>query len=143
MTGDATGLLQKIWSELGIFCRQINRVQVYVTHQPSEATRTQSAGRSPIIGGPRLPPLPSLKSRHHGLETAILRPFRAGSPVDPQTQGDAARLCRYAVPWADMGLPFQGEERGIEAVSVRFQWGQRGTSMGECPADCVRVASDG
>ena len=26
------------------------------------------------------------------------------------TQGGATRLRRYAVPWAGIGLPFQGEE---------------------------------
>ena len=64
------------------------------------------------------------------------RPFRAGYPVVAKTQGGAARLRRYAVPWADMGLPFQGEEPWVEGVSVRVQRGHRGGPlMGECLAD--------
>ena len=46
--------------------------------------------------------------------------------MNPTTQGGATRLRRYAVPWAGIGLPFQGEEHEIEAVSVSVLRSQRG-----------------
>ena len=69
---------------------------------------------------------PALKGRHYsGGIAESCRPFRARYPVDAKTQGGAARLRRYAVPWAGIELPFQGEERWMEAVMARFQWGLR------------------
>ena len=50
----------------------------------------------------------ALKGRHSSRE--LCRPFRASLPVLAPTQGGAVRLCRDALPWADLGLPFQGEE---------------------------------
>ena len=53
----------------------------------------------------------ALKGRHYSKGIAESgRPFRAWFPRSPESQGGAARLCRFALPWADMGLPFQGEE---------------------------------
>ena len=45
-------------------------------------------------------------------------------PAGPEEAG-AARLCRYAVPSAGMGVPFQGGERWVEVVLLRVQWGRR------------------
>ena len=40
----------------------------------------------------------------------VVPPFQGWVPMGDETQGGAARLRRYALPWADIGLPFQGEE---------------------------------
>ena len=37
-------------------------------------------------------------------------PFQGLVPVSDESQGGAARRCRFALPWADIGLPLRGEE---------------------------------
>ena len=71
-----------------------------VRHQPFEATRKQSTGHTPIIGGP---PLPSLESRQHGLNPAFFA-LKGQLYVSPG-QGVTAKPRSAALGLGDDGNP--------------------------------------
>ena len=56
----------------------------------------------------------------------MVPPFQGLVPGDDETQGGAARLGRYALPWADMGLPLQGEEPRDSVRLLRVRGGKAG-----------------